>query len=234
MVKISDEVKNLAVIAHDLKAPLSAVVNLLSVVEKGYVDDPEKIRELIFRARQKTETLIKMVDDIYNYILIENKQEIKQEKLDVFTIIEEAVSIIRPYAAEREISLNYNHSCREKFVNGNFTFLLRAFNNVIMNAVKYNIKNGKVDILCTGDPGQSVNIEVKDTGIGIPEEDLLHIFDLFSRGSKARNDIESGLGLGLALVKQIINEHEGSVDIASTVGSGTTVTIKLPLHGGLE
>ena len=65
MVKISEDVKNLAIMAHDLKAPLSAVVNLLTIIEKGYVDDPEKVKDLISRARKKTETTIKIVDDIF-------------------------------------------------------------------------------------------------------------------------------------------------------------------------
>lgn len=231
MVKIPDDVKNLAIMAHDLKAPLSAVVNLLSIVEKGYVDDPEKVKDLVSRARKKTETLIKMVDDIFDYTLLENKAELKVEKLDLFSIIEEAVFTVKPFAAERQVALHYDRCCREKYVKGNFTFLFRAFNNVFMNAVKYNREKGRVDIRCIEDSDQTVAIEVSDTGIGIPEEDLGNIFDLFSRGKEARKDIASGLGLGLALVKEIVGSHDGSVEIVSDLDVGTRVTIKLPLFG---
>jgi len=233
MVKISEDVKNLAIMAHDLKAPLSAVVNLLTIIEKGYVDDPEKVKDLISRARKKTETTIKMVDDIFDYTLVESKGELKYEKMDIFTIIEEAVSIIRPYAAAGEISLDYDRCCKEKFVNGNFTFLLRVFNNVLMNAVKYNREKGKVAVRCV-EEGERITIEVEDTGIGIPEEDLTHIFNLFSRGKGTGKNSETGLGLGLALVKQIINDHDGTVGISSDLGAGTTVTISLPLFGDIE
>ena len=78
-VKMLKDIKNLAVIAHDLKAPISAVIDLLSVIEKGYVDDPNKVRELISRARQKSETLIKMVEDILDYTMLEGTSEMKRD-----------------------------------------------------------------------------------------------------------------------------------------------------------
>mgnify|MGYP001074498993 CR=1 FL=1 len=229
MVNISQDVKTLAIMAHDLKAPLSAVVNLLTIVEKGYVDDPEKVKDLISRARKKTETSIKMIDDISDYALIESKGKIAYEKLDIFTIVEEAVSIVRPYASAGEVSIDYDRPCKETYVNGHFTFLLRAFDNVIMNAVKYNKKKGKVTVRCAAE-GETVTVEIEDTGSGIPREDLEHIFDLFFRGSRSAVNDVPGLGLGLTLVKQIIDAHNGSVAIASDVGAGTTVTISLPVH----
>lgn len=231
MAGISQDVKNSAVMAHDLKAPLSAIVDLLTIIEKGYVDDPNKIRELISRARQKTETLITLVEDILDYTLLKNKTSIKREKLAIAPIIEESVSIIRPYALGRKISLDCClQSCREKYVTGSYTFLLRAFNNVLMNAVKYNKDKGKVDIRCAENPDQTVSVEIRDTGIGISDDDLAHVFDIFSRGKEPRANSGGSLGLGLALVKQIVTDHDGSIDVSSTLGVGTTVTIKLPLY----
>lgn len=230
MSKIEENVKNLAVIAHDLKAPLSAVVDLLSVVEKGYVDDPVKVKELISRARKKSEGLIRIVEDILDYTLLENKSQMKRERLNLIDIIDESYSIIAPYARQNKISINYSQeSCREKYVFGNYTFLLRAFNNVIMNAVKYNKENGRIDIRCFEKFGRLVVVEISDTGIGIPPEDVESVFTIFSRGKEARRNIDGSIGLGLSLVKQIIKDHEGSIDVDSTVDVGTTLTIKLPL-----
>ena len=230
MPKIEQDVKNLAVIAHDLKAPLSAVVDLLSVLEKGYVDDPEKMRELISRARRKSEALIRIVEDIIDYTVLENKSQMKRERLNLFDIIDESFSIIKPFASQKNITINYSQrSCREKFVFGNYTFLLRAFNNIIMNAVKYNRENGSIDIRCFERFGKLIIIEISDTGIGISEEDRSKVFNIFARGKEARKNIDGSLGLGLSLVKQIIKDHEGSIDLDSVVGQGTTLTIKLPL-----
>jgi signal transduction histidine kinase len=230
MSKIEENVKNLAVIAHDLKAPLSAVVDLLNVVEKGYVDDPVKVKELISRARKKSEGLIRIVEDILDYTLLENKSQMKRERLNLTDIIDESYSIINPYALQNKISINYSQdSCREKYVFGNYTFLLRAFNNVIMNAVKYNKENGRIDIRCFEKFGRLIVVEISDTGIGIPPEDIESVFTIFARGKEARRNIDGSIGLGLSLVKQIIKDHEGSIDVDSTVDVGTTLTIKLPL-----
>ncbi|MCK4943367.1 MAG: HAMP domain-containing histidine kinase [Candidatus Aminicenantes bacterium] len=230
MSKIEENVKSLAVIAHDLKAPLSAVVDLLNVVEKGYVDDPVKVLELITRARKKSEGLIRIVEDILDYTLLENKSQMKRERLNLIEIIDESYSIIEHYARQNNISIHYSQgSCREKYVFGNYTFLLRAFNNVIMNAVKYNKENGRIDIRCFEKFGRLIVVEISDTGIGIPPEDIESIFTIFSRGKKARRNIDGSIGLGLSLVNQIIKDHEGSIDVDSTVGVGTTLTIKLPL-----
>ncbi len=230
MSKIEENVKSLAVIAHDLKAPLSAVVDLLNVVEKGYVDDPVKVLELITRARKKSEGLIRIVEDILDYTLLENKSQMKRERLNLIEIIDESYSIIEHYARQNNISIHYSQgSCREKYVFGNYTFLLRAFNNVIMNAVKYNKENGRIDIRCFEKFGRLIVVEISDTGIGIPPEDIESIFTIFSRGKEARRNIDGSIGLGLSLVNQIIKDHEGSIDVDSTVGVGTTLTIKLPL-----
>jgi two-component system phosphate regulon sensor histidine kinase PhoR len=154
----------------------------------------------------------------------------KRERLNLFDIIEESYSIIEPYARQKGISINYSQkTCREKYVFGNYTFLLRAFNNVIMNAVKYNKESGRIDIRCFEKFGKLIVVEISDTGIGIAPEDINGVFTIFSRGKEARKNIDGSIGLGLSLVKQIIRDHEGSIDMDSTVNVGTTLTIKLPI-----
>jgi signal transduction histidine kinase len=230
MNRIDGNIRNLAVIAHDLKAPLSAIVDLLNVLEKGYVEDPEKVKEFISRAKKKSEQLIRVVEDILDYAVLENKSQMKRERLNVFEIIEESYSIIEPLARKKKVSINFSrHSCCEKYIYGNYTFLLRAFNNVIMNAVKYNRENGKVDIRCFDRYNKDVIVEISDTGIGISEDDIKQVFNIFVRGKEARKNIDGSLGLGLSLVKQIIKDHEGSISIESTVDVGTTLTIILPI-----
>jgi len=233
MIEISEEVKNLAIMAHDLKAPLSVVVNLLSIIEKGYVEDAEKVKDLISRARRKSEILVRMVEDILDYTLLENKSQMKRERLDIFAILKESVSITAPFASEEKVSLihHIDEEISGKYVYGNFTFLFRAFNNVIMNAIKYNKEGGKIDIYCSelDSKENMINVEIIDTGIGMSEEELKEAFTLFRRGKSSRKNIDGSIGLGLALVKQIIQDHEGTIDIASTPNVGTTVSINLPL-----
>ncbi|MGD2086919.1 MAG: HAMP domain-containing sensor histidine kinase [Candidatus Aminicenantes bacterium] len=225
------EERALTIMAHDIKAPLSAIVSILGVIEKGYVKDIDKVKELVSRASQKAETIIAMVDDILDYTLLADKSMIKREPVQLFDVLKDSISTMTPYAKNRKITLTYNlHPCAGKKINGSYTFLLRAFNNIIMNAIKYNKQEGKIAIHFSQDTGShTITITVEDTGMGIPEDELDKVFHISSRGKYARENINDGLGLGLFLVKQIIRDHDGEIELTSTVGMGTTVKITLPL-----
>jgi len=232
METISEEGKTLAIMAHDIKAPLAAILDLLDVIRKGYVEDPEKVTELISRASQKAETLIDMVDDILDYTLLQNKSMMKREIVGLHEILEESYSTMKPLSISQHITLNFNAGiCQERWINGNYTFLLRVFNNLIMNAIKYNRDKGSITLDCQEKPDEkAIAIKVSDTGIGIPEDELEKVFHIFERGRFARKNINGSLGLGLSLVKQIVEDHEGKIHIESTVGIGTTVFVTLPLY----
>ena len=221
----------LATMAHEIKAPLSAIVSLLSVIDKGYVTDPIKSKELVGRAKSKAEILMRMLNDILDYHMLTDKTKMKREKLDIYQVLKDSISMMKPYAQQRNISLIYKGTCQdERQVNGNYTFLMRVFNNLIMNAIKYNKDRGKIEFTCFVSPHEDfITIKVRDTGIGIPEDDLEHVFNIFERGKTARKNIDGSLGLGLSLVKQIIEDHEGSIKISSTINVGTTVTVTLPI-----
>ncbi|MBN2535838.1 MAG: HAMP domain-containing histidine kinase [Spirochaetales bacterium] len=224
----------LTIMAHDIKAPLTAIVDLLAVIEKGYVQDIEKSKELVARARKRAIGLVQMVDDILDYTLLSDKNSVKKEYLVLSEIITESINTFSPLASRRGVSI----SPLEKpgfpcMVYGNRTFLIRVFNNIIMNAIKYNREGGNiaVSIIPPGDE-KKIKIIIKDTGIGIDEDDLKRVFQIFQRGKKARKNIDGSIGLGMSLVKQIISGHEGTIDIQSTLNKGTTVTLILPLKGG--
>jgi len=227
-----DDKKALAVLAHDIKGPLSSIIDLLNIIDRGYVTDPEKSKQLISRAISKASTLIRMTDDILDFSKLENKSLMKKEKVDIFYILEESIKMMRPYAEKRNIRIEQCDFCRhEEYVNGNYTFLLRVFNNVIMNAVKYNNKDGKIVFDSFRDKKEkNIVLNITDTGIGISKEDLKKVFLIFERGSNARRNIDGSIGLGLSLVKQIVEDHEGSIKISSTLNVGTTLKIILPLY----
>jgi signal transduction histidine kinase len=229
MNKIQEKQEYLATVAHEIKAPLAAIINLLDVVGKGYVD-PEKGTELVCRAKQKAEMVIRMLDDILDYTLLEDKSLMKRVTIDIYKIILESVSIMRPYMEAKRIQLSQSEeSCAKQHVMGNYTFLLRVFNNIIMNAIKYNKEGGQIDIRCERLTPDSVTIHVEDTGIGIPEDEMEAVFQFFVRGKEARKNIDGSIGLGLSLVRKIIEDHNGSISLASKVNEGTRVSITLPL-----
>jgi len=230
-VHISEERKMLASMAHDIKAPLSSIIDLLDVIGKGYVEDLDKIKELVDRAVQKAETLVLMLDDILDYTLLEDKAMMKREIVNIFEVVNESFSMMKTYTRERNISLNLRKDLSdEKNINGNYTFLLRVFNNLIMNAIKYNKADGEITIDYSENTKENtITIAVADTGIGIPEDEQEKIFKIFERGRNARRNINGSLGLGLSLVKQIIEDHDGEIKLTSTVGVGTIIYVTLPL-----
>ncbi len=232
MSNISEYKKALAVLAHDIKAPVSAIIDLLNIIDRGYVSDPEKSKQLISRAIKKASTIIRMVDDILDYSKLEDKSLMKREKLNVFNTLDESITLMRPYAEKRNISIEQCEFCiNEEYVYGNHTFLMRVFNNVIMNAIKYNQKDGRIIFKSyRTEKDKNIVMEVTDTGIGISEEDIEKVFLIFERGSNARRNIDGSIGLGLSLVKQILEDHEGTIEITSELNVGTTLKITLPLY----
>lgn len=222
---------SLVVMAHDIKAPLTSVVSLLKVITKGYVTDVDKMKDLVGRAAQKTERLVEMLDDIMDYVLLTDKS-MKRERLDLATVIEESVDMMKPYADEKTITLTDRTKgvMTEKWVYGNYTFLVRAFNNLIMNAIKYNKPNGSITVDFFHEPGtETVTLKVIDTGIGVSDEDKERIFKVFERGKDSRKNVDGSIGLGLSLVKRIVEEHDGKIDLSGAPGVGTTMSITLPL-----
>ncbi len=232
MSNISDEKRALAVLAHDIKGPLSSIIDLLNIIDKGYVTDPEKSKQLISRAIYKTSILIKMVDDILDFSKLEDKSLMKREKINIFNALDESITLMKQYAENRNITIEQCEFCRqEEFVYGNHTFLLRVFNNIIMNAIKYNKKDGRIIFNSYRDEkNEKIVMEIADTGIGISEDEIEKVFLIFERGSNARRNIDGSIGLGLSLVKQIVEDHEGTIQITSELNVGTTFKITLPLY----
>jgi two-component system phosphate regulon sensor histidine kinase PhoR len=175
-----------------------------------------------------------MVDDILDYTLLSNKDSVKKEHLDLAEIISESINTFKALAVRRGVVITpLDAPGCPCYVYGNRTFLFRAFNNLIMNAIKYNREGGDICIsIVPLQQERKIKIIIKDTGIGIDEDDLKRVFQIFQRGKKARKNIDGSIGLGMSLVKQIINGHEGTIDIQSKINKGTTVTIVLPLTGG--
>jgi signal transduction histidine kinase len=231
MTDIALSKKTLVTIAHDIKAPLSAIISLLSVIDKGYVEDPEKKKEFIARARQKAEVLARMIDDILDFSLLADKSLIKKKPVNMIKVLCDSYHTMKPYANRMSITFDYSEGCTDaKYINGNYTFLLRVFNNLIMNAIKYNKEKGTIlfETLFDSERNEIIGI-VSDTGIGIPKSAIDKVFQIFERGEQSRKNIDGSLGLGLALVKQIVEDHDGKIVLTSTEGVGTKVKVILPL-----
>lgn len=214
----------LDIVAHDLKTPITAV--------KGYIDliqhaGPLNERQQLFAERavsglKRMEQLVTMLLDV---TWIDTEKPVDWGECDLRWMIDEAVRLMESLATKRNITLQVNHPSNPGVVMGDMRRLSQVIYNLLSNAIKYNRDGGLVEISSAGDTDW-LSISVRDTGIGIPEDEQDKIFERFFRARTGRS-IE-GTGLGLAIVKAIVERHGGSVRVESMPDVGSVFTFVLP------
>jgi signal transduction histidine kinase len=218
----------LAMLAHELRNPLAPIRNALQLMRM----DPSEPRlqwaqEVIHR---QLVSLTRLVDDLLDVSRItRGKITLTRQPLDVATLINRAVETIEPLVLEREHQLTLLVPPEPMRVDGDPTRLTQALANVLGNAAKYTERGGRIDLICTWQ-GADVEIRVRDNGIGIPAELLPRIFDLFTQLDRRSDHTLGGLGIGLALVRRLLEMHGGSISALSEgAGTGSEFVIRLPL-----
>ena len=213
-------------VVHELRTPLTSIRGysqlLLSDIK------PELKRQFAETINREAIRLGQLVNDFLELARLESgRAHIAQDPVDLRQVIEEAVSIIRPQAAERDITVNVDLPEDIPTVIGDAARLKQVLLNLASNAVKYNKDGGQVDISLTVDKDR-VTIAVKDTGRGIAPEDLPHVFEKFYRVVDSEQEAV-GTGLGLSIAKQIVESHGGEIWVKSEVGVGSTFAFTLPV-----
>jgi len=219
-------------VSHEVRSPLAAVYNVLNVVIDGYLKgDREKQVELLIRARRRVREVIALLNDLLTLSLLEESTgRLKKESLDLRSILVPVYDQMRDYAAERDVKLSWQWGDELPVLLGNTELLRRVFINIVDNAIKYTDPGGSVEVDARKD-GDTFLFQVADTGIGIPDDELPRIFEVFFRGARARSEGKAeGMGLGLSLVKRIVDDHRGTISLTSKFGVGTTVTVRFLEH----
>ncbi len=217
-------------VSHELKSPLAAVYNILNTIIGGYLkDDTGKQIELLIRARTRVREVIALLNDLL--ILSRLEEGTGRLRKGLISINEVLLSVCKEmegYAEEKGVQFSYRFADDLPSVFGNPELIRRVFANIIDNAIKYTDSGGSVKAKAVRE-GSFLLFQVRDTGIGIREEELPKVFDVFFRGSEAKQKGKrEGMGLGLSLVKQIIDDHKGTISINSKFGQGTTVVLRFP------
>jgi two-component system, OmpR family, phosphate regulon sensor histidine kinase PhoR len=215
-------------VAHELRAPLSAVDGYLSVIDDGYVQDKEKQHEIIGRSKLRIKALVDLVGDLLNMARMEEgtvRREISPQRID--GILNEVRELMQPIAGRNRICLEVQASENLPAVNADREELLRLFGNLVDNAVKYNKPDGRVSIAADRN-GPYVRVSVADTGIGISREGLSRLFTEFFREKREETSLITGTGLGLSIVKRIVDFYHGRIEVDSEPGKGSTFTVWLP------
>jgi signal transduction histidine kinase len=214
-------------VAHELRAPVTALQSFLLAMLKGYVA-PDQQRDILQRAIERTQGLLDLVDDLLN--LAAARQELtppKRKTLSLADSLEEVVPLLRTQAEEKGITFAMEVRQRP-LVEANPDQMRQLWTNLISNAIKYTPAGGEVRVTLDDEGERAVGI-VKDTGIGIAPEDQAKIFEEFYRTPQAKEIAPRGTGLGLPLVKRIVEGHEGTIEVESVLGQGSRFTFRLPL-----
>ena len=214
-------------VSHELKTPLQSIIGASEIIANGLVR-PEDIGNFANRIRNEGIRLVELVNDlIFLSRLDEAQAPVGEEKTprSLKTLTEEVFEKVRAQAQAKAVTLRYSGDVMDIVTDSRYLFEL--IRNLVENAVKYHTGHGEVEVRSTLEP-QSLVLEVLDNGPGIAPNDLAHIFERFYRGQYARSQRIEGTGLGLSIVKRVARYFNGTVDVTSTQGVGTTFTVRLP------
>ncbi|MCK4226752.1 HAMP domain-containing histidine kinase [candidate division WOR-3 bacterium] len=217
-------------VSHELKAPLASVYNIINVILDGYLDgDIEKQKGLLDRARVRIKSITELLNDLLMLSRLEERtKELEKEEFNIGEVFSSLIEEMNEYAEKSNIKINWNLSDNCPHIYGNAELIRRVFANIIHNAIKYSNPRGLVEVTGEKENG-SFLLRVKDHGIGIKEEELPKIFNIFFRGENARpNRKKEGMGLGLSLVKRIVDAHGGYINVKSQLHKGTTAEVRFP------
>ncbi|MDD5937164.1 MAG: HAMP domain-containing sensor histidine kinase [Clostridiales bacterium] len=206
--------------AHELKTPLATMKAGIQVLEMEESPSIEEYKETVEVAKANTERLIHIVEDLTNLTKQENLHF--TDSIDLADTIEDCLKELEPISKQRNVTLQEG-DC-EGVILGNQTLISRALFNLLENAVKYNRDNGYVYVTSKKE-GDQIKVVIEDNGIGIPKEALPQIFEPFYRVDKSRSREIGDSGLGLALVRNIIEKHHGTISVRSCLGQGTTFEV---------
>ena len=217
-------------VAHELRAPIAAIRSFLTVILQGYAT-PEKTREWQQRAAERSDDLLRLVDDLLNLArLSDPKATSAPEMVSVEEILKDVLALHAPEAEEKGIRLRVEPQ-RCGMILADPLHIKQLWTNLLSNAIKYTPPGGQVTVRLFLERGTIVGV-VKDTGIGIAEEDLPHLFEEFYRTEQAKALTQHGTGLGLSIVKQIVQQYGGTITVESELGKGTQFTFRLPANSG--
>jgi len=235
-LKEMDQMKTdlMSMVTHEIRTPLATVRGFAQILLKGGIGG-DKSKEFLEIINRQSNRLVNLVNDFLDITRIESgRQVITKGPVDVDKLIQNAVADLKPLADEKNISIEYSAAGRLPEVFGDRNLIEQVLINLLSNAIKYSPKGAWAKVAAAQQNG-AVAIAVQDNGLGIPKESIPRLFEKFYRvRCDDRKDI-IGTGLGLSLVKQIIDVHQGTIRVESEHGKGSTFTFTVPVaKAGME
>jgi two-component system phosphate regulon sensor histidine kinase PhoR len=217
-------------VTHEIKTPLTAIIGFVETLQQGAIDDRAKAQKFLLTIHENAQRLNRLVDDLLTLSSIElGETKLHLEGLALDDVFETALTLISPRAALKNVRIQREVQPGLPRVRADRDRLVQILVNVLDNAVKFTPEGGSVSITASPEVQESVVIKITDTGIGISKSELPRLGERFYRIDKTRSREMGGTGLGLSIVKHLMKAHEGSMEIESTLGKGTTVSLHFPV-----
>ncbi|MBS3769297.1 MAG: hybrid sensor histidine kinase/response regulator [Bacteroidales bacterium] len=219
----------LSVLSHELKSPLNAVEGYLKIMQERQAGDKiSDYDQILERSLQRINGMRTLIMDLLDLTKIQSDEKEKQfENVNLLDVTKSAIETVSPYAIQKDVDINL-HADEAIYFHADPNDMEIVLNNLISNAVKYNYKEGKVDVYLQKDADQ-IEIKVADTGIGMNQEDTAKLFNEFVRIKNEKTKNITGSGLGLSIVKKVIDLYKGNIFVDSEPDRGSTFTVILPI-----
>lgn len=218
-------------VSHELRTPLASIQGYTETLLDGAIDDPEHNLRFLGIIRHNSERLARITDDLLTLSRVEQKrQKFEFDNHPLAVLLADGLDLMRPIAEKNRIQLELAPLPGDAVLRCDSEAVTQILSNLIDNAVKYTQPGGRITLGATLGANGFAEIYVRDTGIGIPEEDLPRLFERFYRVDKARSRQMGGTGLGLSIVKHLVAAQDGATRVESRIGQGSTFYFTLPLE----
>ena len=218
-------------VSHDIRGSIGAIQSCLKVILCGITGFiSQKSREMVERAEHRSRVLLHFVQNLLELSELRAAHEIVMQPVVLTKVIEGALTACSPKFEEKRLRFSMNNTCRECIVEANEELMEKLFAEILANSTEYTLDGGTIDMtIAASESLRSVDVAVSDSGIGIPDGEIARIYDDFFRASNAKKHDTDGTGLGLSLVRQIVDVHGGAIRVNSKENRGSTFTVTLPL-----
>lgn len=227
-----DQMKNkfIQMATHDLRNPLNIILGYAVLLESVEVSekDAEFVQQAAHELQKSTEKMRTLVADMLDLARMEVRARLSLSPVRLTPFLEQCLASFRTLLDQKELELEFRPSQEEVTLMADVARLERMIDNLVSNAIKYTPSGGYIEVAVESFPDHVV-IQVSDTGLGIPEEDMPRLFEAFFRVNTPQHQKIEGTGLGLLIVKSIAEQHGGQVSVSSALGQGSTFSVSLPL-----
>ena len=221
----------IASVSHDLRTPLTSLSGYLETLslKAGQLTEEEK-QHYIHIASEQTKHLARLVSELFELARLDSVETLIT--VEAFSLAELAQDVAQKFelsCKQKDIELHVDFGDNLPFAYGDIGLMQRVLENLVDNAIRHTLKGGRISLSLSGSK-DSIQVTLTDTGVGIPEEDLPHIFERFYHKDRVSEEDKKGAGLGLAIAKRILNLHGSNIEAESTINVGTTFRFALPTN----